>query len=223
MKRLIALLLCGAATTAMADTRLSGIVRNTKGTPIASLDLHFYQREGKKFNHLKATTGTDGKWSINLPPGEWRGAANTDDLLAQGYFCGPGFMVCGEPDSIDCGVVGIIGWPPLWGGGEIIWTPIDDPGFVNVTIVPTRPTLTVAKPLTSAAQLEVSFETTTQDMTLVRQWRIEKSTDMFEWTSLQTVALSGTSPVIVPDPASVSTPVCFYRAVQVADIVPASP
>jgi len=224
MKTLICLLFCCAATIVGANTaRLSGIVRNTMGKPIAGLVLHFYHPNGLAFDHLAATTAKDGRWVIDLPPGEWRGAARTDDVLARGYFCAPGIPVCIGMDNSIVECEAGMDWPPLWGGGEILWTTISDPRFIDVTLVPTRPTLAVEKPRTAAAGVELSFETTTLDMTLVRRWRIEKSTDLFTWVPMQTVALSGTSPVIVPDPASVSTPVCYYRAVQVEDLAPVGP
>jgi hypothetical protein len=218
MKTLIAFLVLFTAGIVSGETNrhLSGTVRNTQGLPIGGLTIHFYQKNGKSFTHLTTVTAANGRWAIDLPPGEWRGAANTNDLLSRGYFCGPGFVWC----DVNCGDV--INGPPLWGGGEIIWTPIiGDPGQVDLTIVPTRPELTAEKPRTAQARVKVSFETTTQDMTLVRQWRIEKSTDLQNWTPMQTVALSGSSPVIVPDPSSVATPVCYYRAVQVENLIPA--
>ena len=224
MKTLIAILVlfvAGAATAAETIRRLSGIVNDTSGARIANLTLHFYQKNGKTFNHLSTVTAANGVWSIELPPGVWRGAANSDDILKRGYFCFPGFVWCGDGGGA-CGVDP--GWPPLWGGGEIIWTPIDgNPGIVTITVVPTRPDLTVDKPRTKDAGVKVTFETTTQDMSLVRQWRIEKSTDLLTWKPLQTVALAGSSPVLVPDPAGATTPVCYYRAVQVEDVVSAGP
>jgi len=218
MKTLIAFLILFTAGIVRGETtrHLSGMVRNTQGLPIRGLTIHFYQKNGASFTHLTAVTALNGRWSIDLPPGEWRGAASTDDLLSRGYFCGPGFVWC------DGGCGEVIPWPPLWGGGEIIWTPVDgDPGQVDLTIVPTRPELSLEKPRTSQAGVKVTFETTAQDMTLIRQWRIEKSTDLQTWTPIQTVALSGTSPVIVPDPASETSAFCFYRAVQVENLVPA--
>lgn len=221
MKTLIALfILFTAGLTGAGTTRhLTGLVRNVPGSPIANLTIHFYQKNGESFTHLTATTGVNGRWAIDLPPGVWRGAASTDDILSRGYFCGPGFVWCGDgPCGVDPG------WPPLWGGGEIVWTPIEgDPGEVTLIIVPTRPDLSVEKPKTAQAGVKVTFETTTQQMTLIRQWRIEKSTDLLTWTPMQTVALSGTSPVIVPDPVASTAPACYYRAVQVANLVPPAP
>ena len=211
------LLLCTAATLA-ADTRLAGAVRNTAGYPVTALTMHFYRRITTGFEHRTATTGADGKWSIDLPPGEWRGAASTDDLLARGYFCEPGFIWCGEAGQCDGGE-----WPGLWGPGLIVWDPVIDPGAVNLTVVPTRPDLSVEKPRTIEAGVKLTFETTAESMTTIRQWRVEKSTDLRTWTPMQTVALSGTSPVLVPDPASTRTPDCYYRAVQVEDIVAPRP
>jgi len=218
MKTVLLLLACTALPAAAQYSRLNGVVRNSSGQPIAGLTIHFYQRTGETFAHRTVSTGADGTWSIELPPGDWRGAARTDDLLALGYFCAPGMPVCinanGEltecpPDA----------WPPLWGGGEIFWNPILNPGLIDITVVPTRPDLSVEKPRTSEAGVKVTFETTAAAMTVTRQWRIEKSTDLIRWQPMLTVALSGTSPVIVPDPASSGTPVCYYRAVQVEDIV----
>jgi hypothetical protein len=199
------------------STRLNGVIRDTSGKRIADLSLHFYKRNGAGFDHLTATSAANGTWTIDLPPGEWRGAAHSDDILRRGYFCFPGFVWCGETGEL-CGGEP---FPPLWGGGVIEWDPVVNPGLVSVVIVPTRPDLSVEKPRTSTAGVKVSFETTTEPMTTVRQWRIEKSTDLANWTALETVALSGDSPVIVPDPGSTSAPVCYYRAVQVADIVTA--
>ena len=212
---LLACLSLPAAAQQQTTTRLSGIIRDNAGKRIAELTIHFYQRSGTGFNHLTTTTAANGTWTIDLPPGEWRGAAHTDDILSRGYFCEPGFIWCGLEGEL-CGGDP---FPPLWGGGEIVWNPVRDPGNVVFTVVPTRPDLSVEKPRTAAAGVKVSFETTTQPMTTIRQWRIEKSTDLVAWTPLQTVALSGISPVIVPAPDSVGTPVCYYRAVQVADII----
>jgi hypothetical protein len=223
MKSLIVFLMlfCAAAAGAETTHRLTGFVRDTGGTPIVNLTIHFYQKNGKTFKHLTAVTGANGLWTVELPPGEWRGAAHTDDILSRGYFCEPGFIWC---DTGDCIGGGGSDWPPLWGGGEIIWDPIAvNPGLVILTIVPTRPELSVEKARTAEAGVKVSFETTTQTMSVVRQWRIEKSADLLTWTPMQTVALSGTSPVIVPDPSSATTPVCYYRAVQVEDLVPSKP
>jgi hypothetical protein len=222
MKSLIAILVLFTAGPAAAQTtqRVSGTVRDTSGARIANLTLHFYQKKGKKdFTHLTTVTAANGMWFIDLPPGVWRGAAHSDDILRRGYFCFPGFVWGGgECPPVDPA------WPALWGGGEVEWTPIcGNPGPIVLTIVPTRPELSTEKPGTTQAGVKVSFETTTQAMTTVRQWRIEKSTDLLTWEPLQTVALSGTSPVIVPDPAGATTPSCFYRAVQVEDIVPSGP
>ncbi len=210
-----ALLLVSFAVPAAAQTTLSGLVRNTSGERIAGLTIHFYKHTGEGFEHLSVTTAANGTWSIALPAGEWRGAARTDDLLTRGYFCAPGFIWC--PEECSGG-----DWPDLWGGGLIEWEPIELPGLIDVTVVPTRPDLSVEKPRTAAAGVKVSFETTDAAMSVTRQWRIEKSSDLRNWQPLQTVALSGSSPVIVPDPESAQAPVCYYRAVQVEDIVTAA-
>jgi len=217
MKTLTILLLLAAVLPAAAETtsRLAGTISNSAGQPIAGLAIHFYKRNVSTFDHLTTSTAADGKWSMVLPPGEWRAAAHTDDLLARGYFCEPGFIWCGEAGD-RCGGGG---WPPLWGPGFIDWRPVIDPGFIHVTVIPTRPDLAPEKPRTTDAGVKISFETTTVAMTTVRQWRVEKSTDLLTWKPMQTVALSGASPVIVPDPGSVTATVCYYRAVQVEDIV----
>jgi hypothetical protein len=220
MKTFVLLLLaCLSAAADAQTTRLSGTVRDNSGKRISDLTLHFYKRNGAAFDHLTVVTAANGTWSIDLPPGEWRGAANSDDILRRGYFCFPGFIWCGDAGEL-CGGDP---FPPLWGDGEIIWNPVGDPGLINVTVIPTRPDLGAEKPRTAAAGVKVSFETTTEPMTTVRQWRIEKSTDLAHWTPMQTVALSGSSPVIVPDPGSATAPVCYYRAVQVADVVVVTP
>ncbi len=219
MKTLSAILLLCATVSYAADTRLAGIVRDTTGQRLAGLTIHFFHRHASGFDHLTVTTGTNGAWSIELPAGEWRAAAQSDDILKRGYFCFPGFVWCGAEGGTCDGEA----WPPLWGGGFIDWNPVINPGQINLTVVPTRPDLRVEKPRTAAAGVTVSFETTVEPMATIRQWRIEKSTDLQSWTMMQTVALSGTSPVIVPDPDSTRAPVCYYRAVQVEDIVPLPP
>jgi len=205
------------AVAQQSATRLSGTIRDNSGKRIADLTLHFYKRNGAGFDHLTATTAENGTWSIDLPPGEWRGAARSDDILRRGYFCFPGFMWCGDAGDL-CGGDP---FPPLWGDGLIDWKPVPNPGNINLTVIPTRPDLSAEKPRTASAGVKVSFETTTQPMTTIRQWRIEQSTDLVTWTPMQTVALSGSSPVVVPAPDSVGAPVCYYRAVQVEDIVAA--
>lgn len=215
MKTTIPVLACTVLSAAAQNSRLNGVVRNTAGQRISGLTLHLYQRTGETFAHRSVTTAADGTWSIELPPGLWYGAAKSDDLLGRGYFCFPGFVWC---DSLNCDPQ--IELPPdLWGEGAIVWNPLLDPGLIDITIVPTRPDLSVEKPRTSEAGVKVTFETTAAAMTVTRQWRIEKSTDLIRWQPMQTVALSGASPVIVPDPDSASTAVCYYRAVQVEDIV----
>lgn len=215
MKTVLLLLACTALPAAAQYSRLNGVVRNSSGERISSLTLHLYQRTGETFAHRTVNTAADGTWSIELPPGLWFGAAHADDLLARGYFCEPGFIWCDVPGGCTMEAIPI----GLWGGGEIVWNPILNPGLIDITVVPTRPDLSVEKPRTSEAGVKVTFETTAAAMTVTRQWRIEKSTDLIRWQPMQTVALSGTSPVIVPDPASSGTPVCYYRAVQVEDIV----
>jgi len=210
-----AILLLVTAAAALADTRLAGSIRDPDGAPVAAVTLHFYRAHATGFDHVAVTTGDDGSWSIDLPPGEWRASAHSDAILARGFFCFPGFVWCGEAAG-GCGG-GI--WPPLWGGGLIDWTPVIDPGEIDLTLVPTRPDLGVKSPRTAEAGVVVSFETTTDAMTTIRQWRIEKSTDLRVWTPMRTVPLSGASPVIVPDPDSTTTPVCHYRAVRVEDVI----
>ena len=204
------LLLCSPLAVS-AGTLLAGRVRNTKGQPIAGLTIHLYRSNGAVYDHETALTGADGKWSVEVPPGEWWGAARPDELLARGYFCLPGFVWCPECGSFENPV-------NLWGGGVIEWFTVADPWNIFLVVVPTRPDLTVENPRTSKAGVKVTFETTTLNMTTIRQWRIEKSTDLITWVPMQTVALSGTSPVLVPDPASAETPQCYYRAVQVEDL-----
>ena len=203
---------------AEGTSHLAGTVRNIAGLPIGGLTLHFYHRKVAGFDHLTTITAADGKWSMELPPGVWRGAAHTDDLLARGYFCEPGFVWCGGAGD-QCGGEVVQVWPPLWGPGFIEWNRINVPANIILTVIPTRPGLAVEKPRTEEAGVKISFETTTAAMTTIRQWRVEKSTDLVTWKPMQTVALSGVSPVIVPDPASVTAPVCYYRAVQVDDII----
>lgn len=217
MKTILASLLL-TAPFALGDTRFAGTVKNLKREPIADLTLHFYRRLESGFEHRTVVTSPNGSWQIILPDGEWRGAANTDDVLARGYFCIPGFVWCGGSGEL-CGGEA---WPPLWGGGVIDWpgTPITLPEEINLTVIPTRPELQIEKPRTRETSVRVSFETTTVTIQTVRQWRIEKSTDLQSWTALSTVALSGPSPVLVPDPESEGTEVCYYRAVQIEDIIP---
>ena len=217
MKTLTLLLLFTAMLPAAAEStsRLAGTIRNSTGQPIAGLTIHFYKRNVASFDHVTTSTAADGKWSIELPPGEWRGAAHSDDILKRGYFCFPGFVWCGDAGD-QCGVGG---WPGLWGPGFIDWNPVIDPGLINLTVIPTRPDLASEKPRTADAGVKISFETTAVAMSTIRQWRVEKSTDLLTWQAMQTVALSGASPVIVPDPASVTAAVCYYRAVQVEDII----
>lgn len=221
MKTLSILLLLASLLPAAAEnpSRLAGTIHNPAGQPIAGLTIHFYKRSAAGFDHLTTSTAVDGTWSIELPPGEWRGAAHSDDILKRGYFCFPGFIWCGEAGD-QCG--GDV-WPPNWGPGIIDWNPVIDPGNINLTVIPTRPDLAAEKPRTVDAGVKLSFETTTAAMTTIRQWRVEKSTDLLTWQPMQTVALSGASPVIVPDPGSVSAPICYYRAVQVEDIVVPAP
>ena len=213
------LLLCSPLAVS-AGTLLAGRVRNTKGQPITGLTIHLYRSNGAGYDHETALTGADGKWSVEVPPGEWWGAARPDELLARGYFCAPGFVWC--PELVLCENPGNV-----WGGGVIEWfqvevpgewTQVADGGNIFLVVVPTRPDLTVENPRTSKAGVKVTFETTTLNMTTIRQWRIEKSSDLITWVPMQTVALSGTSPVLVPDPASAETPQCYYRAVQVNDL-----
>jgi len=228
VKTLLAGFLILSAPVLQAATLLAGKIRNAQGSPIAGLTIHFYRNNGAGFDHQTAVTGADGKWQIDLPPGTWRGAAHTDDLLARGYFCYPGFVWRGESGDFgnDFGIVegriDRIDFPPLWGGGLIEWNPVIDPLRIVASVIPTRPDLSVEHPTSqgTGAGVRVGFETTLLNMTTVRQWRIEKSTDLTTWVPLQTVALSGPSPVVVPDPTSAAVPACYYRAVQVEDLVP---
>ncbi len=210
-----------SASVLQAGTLLAGKIRNAQGSPNGGLTIHFYRANGTGFDHQTAVTGADGKWQIDLPPGTWRGAAHTDDLLARGYFCETGFVWCGDSGEYCIGG-GRNNFPPLWGGGLIEWKPVIDPLRIVLTVIPTRPDLSVERPTSpgTGASIRVAFETTLLNMTTVRQWRIEKSTDLTTWVPLQTVALSGPSPVEVPDPTSAAAPACYYRAVLVEDLVP---
>ena len=215
MKLITAVLLLSSPLSMAADTRFAGRVGNTKGEPVAQLTIHFYRRLETGFEHRTAATGADGRWQIDLPEGDWRGAAHSDELLSRGYFCFPGFVWCGDNNEL-CEDQ----WPPLWGGGLVEWNPVITPGQIFLTVVPTRPELSVEKPRTPESGVRVSFESAAVSMRTIRQWRIEKSIDLQTWTPLRTVALSGDSPVMVPDSAGGGTPVCYYRAVQVEDFVP---
>lgn len=99
MKTILPALLL-TAPFALGDTHFSGTVRNTGQQPIADLTLHFYRRLESGFKHRTAVTAPNGSWRIDLPDGEWRGATHTDDVLARGYFCMPGFVWCGEPADV---------------------------------------------------------------------------------------------------------------------------
>lgn len=182
-----------------AGTVLARKVRNTLGQPIAGLTIHLYRANGTGYDHKTVLTGPDGKWSVEVPSGEWWGSAHSAELLARGYFCFPGFMLCQQTPS--CGSLG-----GLWGEGVIEWNPVVNPGNIVLTVVPTRPDLEVENARTAQAGVKVNFETTSLTMTTIRRWRIEKSTDLSTWVPMQTVALSGTSPVLVPDPPARALP-----------------
>ena len=200
----------------MADSAWTGMVRNTAGQPIAGLTLHFVAGSGPAAVHLTATTGSDGIWRATLPDLPWRAAPRSAELLTRGYFCFPGFVWC-PPELGGCTQQAFPIDP--WGPGLIEWNPIIIPGLPIISIVvPTRPSLDVSRPPAGTAEIRVAFESTAEPMQIVRQWRIEKSSDMLRWSPLRTVALAGNSPVIVPDAGSAGVPQCFYRAVQVDDL-----
>ena len=216
MIRLAVLTFALTCAAAGADSPWMGMVRNTAGQPIAGLTLHFVAGSGPAAVQLTATTGPDGIWRASLPDLPWRAAPRSAELVARGYFCFPGFVWC-PPELGDCTMEGQPFDP--WGPGLIEWNPIIIPGLPIVSIVvPTRPSLAVSRRPAGTTEVQVAFESTTEPMQLVRQWRIEKSSDMIRWSPLRTVALSGNSPVMVPDPESAGVPQCFYRAVQVDDL-----
>ena len=209
---------------------LSGVVRDTDLQPLAHLTIDFYRKldaEGETWERRSVETAADGSWSIALPAGEWLGAPHPHRLLARGYFCVPGFPICIVPEPANtlswtsCEVTSL---PPVWQnpGGEIIWMPPRDPTNIELIAVPTRPSLEVSKPLSEPAAIKVAFETITDpaiEPQLVRQWRVEGSTDGRTWTALAVVALTGSSPIFLTDPDATSAPAVLYRAAQVADLV----
>jgi hypothetical protein len=112
---------------------------------------------------------------------------------------------------------------PLCGPGIVGWIPVDpsQQGQLTLTAVPTTPTLEVIKPPTGTATIQVSFEAQQlQLMTLTRQWRVEKSTDLMHWAPVKTVALGQFSPILINDQDSIGQATCYYRAVMVEDLMP---
>lgn len=233
------LLDAGEAGQALPAQRLwGGIFRDVVGKPLADLEMHCWRPNGAVWQHRSTRTDNNGVWSIELPVGDWRIAARPDELLARGYFCEPGSVVgspwtcanaqfdpvTGQFMVVECDpstfpAVGI-----LWGPGSIEWTPSPEDAPIILTAVPTRPSLEVIKSPNAGASIQLSFETQqTLPMTVTRQWRVEKSTDLIHWTPLQTVALGQLSPIVVPDSGSITQALCYYRAAMVEDVIAPTP
>ncbi|MDA0812931.1 MAG: hypothetical protein O3C21_11165 [Verrucomicrobia bacterium] len=152
------------AASAMAGQpkTLVGVVRDNSGEAVGDVLMHIAGGEGV---NLETRTLADGSYVVEVPDGDvqWTLAVDERELLERGYFCLPDFA-----------------WQP------------GDPGIIPIlTAVPLQPKLNLTRTSDGIACLQLSFDWADGlQPSILRQYRIERTTDMVNWEEVVTLALA---------------------------------
>ncbi|GHC45599.1 carboxypeptidase-like regulatory domain-containing protein [Roseibacillus persicicus] len=169
------------------------VLRTSSGEALAGITIRA-TRPAPYELEMSTVTDEEGQFSFDLPDGDWVIEADPADILNLGYFCVPGIGI------------GI--------GGGLISFPTT--GWFTFVAVPLYPEL---KQILQGEQvvLELDFEWMEGlQPSLLRGFRVERSTDLHTWQSLGTVLLLN-PPIRVVDPAGRSEKRAFYRTVATED------
>jgi hypothetical protein len=224
--RVLCVVACGALAgipSAPAKARntidLTGLLRDHLGQKLGDVTVRGFRRAGPGWQIVTTRTQHDGTFSLTVQHDRWLVMADADELVARGYFCVPGWIIDdpgvinpGNPICIDTELFPI-GFPP----SPLTCGVVGDP--IVFEAVPTRPDLSVTKAHGREPVIHLTFPWTTLPMRTVRQYIVQKSVDMVNWTPITTVSLDGQGRIDLPDTASEAQQFCAYRAVETGWLV----
>ena len=179
----------GATAFAGGEFALTGVVKDISDQPVSGILINFTSGD----DSASTRSGEDGSYSVDVEnTGEaWTISLDEAELIALGYFCFPDFVWNPEIEPIDPVVI-----------------------IPELTTVPLRPELTMERSTDGVSCVRLNFDWVDELVpTVLREYRIERSTDMNEWTEVMTVSLA-CPPIEFFDETVGDEEVCHYRAVE---------
>jgi hypothetical protein len=181
------------------EVTLTGFVIDDSGVPVDGILVHARSGVGEGQLVVSGRTAEDGSYALEIPDATrgWQVVTDERELLEWGYFCVPGSFWPGE-EGIEPGVI------------------VEIP---ELTTVPLRPELMLVRSEAGVSCVRLDFDWISGiSPSVLRQYRIERSTDMKSWTEVITVAL-GCPPMSVFDETQSEFECGYYRAVAVEPVI----
>ncbi|MGK0185234.1 MAG: hypothetical protein ACI9R3_001010 [Verrucomicrobiales bacterium] len=177
-------LLAGATYSNSAPwdpTPIKGSIVSIAGDPLGDITVTVSANlDGQSVSH-STKTDANGSFEFTVPEARWSGGPDMDELIKAGYFCFPDFIwdPALEIPEID----------PRPGGTIIVRNPSD----IQLVGIPTRPELSLTR-AHDAVVLTAKFEMPNDGVVdTVRNYRIERSSDLKDWQPFGTASSDGAS------------------------------
>lgn len=207
---LSALILCTGFTALAEDTiTLSGCIRDGVDVPLGNLTLDLTGQVDGETLTTSVKTDADGKFSIEVPQGEWKGVPDEEELLTLGYFCLPGFEWDPSFDFLDGSEDRFVFAP-----GEIVQVP--SPKDIELIAVPVMPTLKVREKneKQGLVLIDAAFEFPEEQAPadFFGDYEILRSVDMKTWETAMVLMLNSSFANTFTDLAQDDADQCYYKA-----------
>ena len=198
------MMICPAAEV----VTLSGWIHDKAGNPLAGITLVLSGIVEEKKLAKSLITDSEGKFSIEVPSGNWIGIPDEIELLERGYFCMPGWEW--DPETL--------GGLTVSRPGEIVQ--FQDPMGMELIAVPIIPTLKVTgrDPGNGSVKLTAEFIFGEVPPPLFSaNYQVYRSEDMKIWEPFTVIGMNNLRPSAFLDSTS-ERGRCFYRAQRLGPV-----
>jgi hypothetical protein len=165
---------------------IGGTIVNHKGHVFTNVTVYGIGTIESRAAILNTKSDIQGKWQLNVPPGNWLIRVDPDELIVRGYSCFPDW-------------------------NEWVFRSVTNIVF---EVIPTRPIFGVPKLVEEGLRHTITFDTTTvAPVENVRTYNVQQTIDQIRWTTIASISLTN-SPIEITDPEAM-VKMKFYRAVLV--------
>ncbi|MGJ8697884.1 MAG: hypothetical protein ACSHYF_16320 [Verrucomicrobiaceae bacterium] len=174
---------------ASAELSVTETLKDRAGTPLSEIRVHAFPRGDNPAQATSTLTDAAGTFHFTLPDGEWFIEVDQRELLERGYFCVPGS--CFSPEC----------------------------ELSIIAAVPLQPNLSILRNNNGTTALRANFDWLEGiQPILLRQFRIERSKDLINWETIDTIQLAN-PPLLIPDPTAGEQKQTYYRAIPIGDFI----